>query len=64
MGWLILENDQILPLFFYLSASSPLVSCADGLPLHWCEREWAEQLEETKIHMLIQILLEQIAVVL
>ena len=44
--------------------SSPLVSCAHGLLLHRCEREWAEQLEETKIHMLIQIFLEQIALVL
>ena len=47
-----------------MQPSSPLVSCADGLLLHWCEREWAEQVEETKIHMLIQIFLEQIAVVL
>ena len=44
--------------------ASPLVSCAGGLLLHRCEREWAEQLEETNIHMLIQIFLEQIAVVL
>ena len=31
--------------------------------LHQCEREWAEQLEETKTHMLIQSFLDQIAVV-